>query len=429
MNKEQRNRLEEECLHYLWDCHEAPEEFAKRVASEPELAKLLEAMRIESQLMTDAASAPAPALNLQPPVIDRAGRTQRPLRFFGRGRKIAAAILFVLFVLAPCLAWAWTGHKTKSLEQDSLRLVVSAPRGVPDGSPASVHVDTWNLAGGSVAAQVDWEAFDADGRTLAQGTQASEGAFDVQIPANLPGLRLVRVKATHAGNERQAEVSLSPDSEAPLVHLSTDKPIYRPGETVFARFVVLNRLSLEPTEGHCHVRIVDAKGSAVVDQVLQLDRGTGGFSWPIPPDLRGGEFEFELRDAKNEFAAESLGFLVRRFESPTLATTIELDRETYSPGESGSATVQVARVTGGVPAGAQVDGSLIVDGASVWSETKTLDVGGTALFEFAIPSVVERGEGRFTCRISDGSVVETQIEPFVIPTGRVEVAFYPEGGW
>ena len=424
MNPEQRNRLEEECLHYLWDCHESPEEFEARLAAQPELAALLEEARAKADVLAQAATAPAPELHLRAPST----KPQFVPRFFGRGRLIAASIIIALFVLAPCAMWGLNAVRVDNLENNSLRLVVSSPSGVPDGTPASVHVDTWDLGGGTLAAQIDWEAFDADGKSLASGSRESAGSFDLSIPANLPGLRRVQVTASHAGFVRQAEVQLAPNSEAPLAHLTTDKPIYRPGEPVYARVVLLDRLSLEPIEGHCRLRILDAKDAPVANQVAQLEKGTGSLIWNIPEAIRGGEYRLELRDSKDEFAAESLKFIVRRFQAPTLAKKIKLDRQSYAPGTSGRADVLVERITGGVPQGAEVVGTLLVDGDQVWSETRRLDAGGAAQFAFSIPSVVERGEGRFVCRVSDGSVIETQIETFVIPTGILEVQFYPEGG-
>lgn len=424
MNAEQRNRLEEECLHYLWDCHEAPEEFEARLAFEPELAALLEETRAKADLLTQAASAPAPKLDLRAP-------TNAPPfapRFLGRGTLIAASILFALFVLAPCAIWGMHAKQLSDLQSHSLRLVVSAPRGVPDGTPASVHVDTWDLAGGTLAAQIDWEAFDADGKSLASGTQASTGSFDLSIPANLQGLRRVQVRAQHEGRVQEADVLLAPNSEAPLAHLTTDKPIYRPGEPVYVRVVLLDRLSLEPIGGSCRLRITDSKDAPVLTEVARLEDGTGSFVWAIPETARGGEYRVELRDSKDEFAAESLKFIVRRFQAPTLAKRLRLDRESYSPGESGHADLIVERITGGPVRGAEVTGALLVDGDEVWSETRRLDAGGAAQFTFTIPSVVERGEGRFTCRVDDGGVIETALEAFVISTGKLIIDFYPEGG-
>lgn len=427
MNDQQRAQLDEECLHYLWECHEDPADFEVRLQSDSALAERLEAMRAQTDLLTEAANSAEPIPQFDPPREETPTPIYRA-KFFGRFQRIAAALLFFVFILAPCGVWAVSQWRVQNVERDSLRLVVSAPRGVPDGTSAKVHVDTWNLAGNSLAAQIDWEAFDADGRSLAQGSTESLGSFDLEVPANLPGLRRIEVRAQRDGLTRQAEIQLAPDSEAPLIHLTTDKPVYRPGERLLVRLVVLDRLQLEPTEGRCLVRIVDGKNAIVYEGYPTLEQGVGDVMWMIPPGQRGGEYRIEVRDSKNEFAVESLDVLIRRFQAPVLKKSIDLDRETYAPGDEGSALVRVERVTGGALAGASAVGTVLVDGESVWTETKTLDGSGSATFAFSIPSVVERGEGRFTCRISDGSVVETELETFVVPTGRFDVHFYPEGG-
>ena len=63
----------------------------------------------------------------------------------------------------------------------------------------------------------------------------------------------------------------------------------------------------------------------------------------------------------DQFAAESYPVLVRRYQPPRLAKQIDLDRETYAPGEEGVARVQVDRVEGGAAAGAPLKASLVVD--------------------------------------------------------------------
>jgi hypothetical protein len=135
-----------------------------------------------------------------------------------------------------------------------------------------------------------------------------------------------------------------------------------------------------------------------------------------------------LRDAKDAFTFERLKFLVQRFEPPRLAKRIELDRKSYAPGESGSAELNVRRVEGGAASNANVEASLIVDGVSVWTGRGVLDAEGRAIYRFDVPKAVERGEARFVASIQDGGVVETAFKPFVVPTGKLTVHLYPEGG-
>jgi hypothetical protein len=42
-----------------------------------------------------------------------------------------------------------------------------------------------------------------------------------------------------------------------------------------------------------------------------------------------------------------------------------------------------------------------------------------------VPSNVEKGAARFVATITDGGVVEAEVKPFVVPTGKVLVAASP----
>jgi len=250
----------------------------------------------------------------------------------------------------------------------------------------------------------------------------------VDLPANLAGLRRVEIEAQRGDVIRTASLELAPGREAPMAHLSSDKPAYRPGETAYLRAVVLDRLSLAARDGTCRLRVVDPKGAAVESWYETLEDGVAARAWVVPQDAAGGEYRFEIRDAGDEFQVESLPLLVRRYQAPRLAKRVDLDRETYAPGANGVAELSVERVEGGVPVGAAVEATLVIDGAEVWREAGTLDRNGSALFSFRVPLAVERGEARFVARVTDGGVVETAVEPFVVPTGTLTAHLYPEGG-
>ena len=192
--------------------------------------------------------------------------------------------------------------------------------------------------------------------------------------------------------------------------------------------MLLDRLSLTPREGRYRLQVLDPKDVEVADLSAQAQDGVVAGSWTVPEDAAGGGYAFVLRDGQDRFTVERLEFLVRRYQPPRLAKTVELDRETYAPGSLGSAEVRVERVEGGVPAGAEVDAELVLDGERVWSAGGVLDGEGRAVFQFGVPAQVERGEARFVARVTDGGVVESAVETFVVPTGAVEAEFYPEGG-
>ncbi len=422
MKHEECERMRDELLEYVYGCHVDPARIERALAADPELARLLEEVRRTALVLDEAARDERVRFQPRLPGSEPTFRTRG-----GVALRRAAAVLGVA-LLGP---WIWYGVNEAILANaraDELRLVVSAPRSVSDGAGARVHVETWDGSASTVPAEISWAAFDASGKQLWKGSERCEGARDIDLPPHIEGVRRVSVSARRGASTRQLELEFDPGASAPLVHLACDKPLYRPGERVYWRAVLLERIALEPLDSSCRMRIVDARGTPLQDWIATPETGTASGAWTIPEEAAGGEYALELRDGSDAFAVERLAFLVRAFQPPQLEKKIDLDRKTYAPGATGVAEVRVGRVGGGVPVGASVDGSLVLDGAVVWSETGRLDAQGGALFRFQVPLEVERGEARFLARVVDGGVVETEVEPFVVPTGKLAVSFYPEGG-
>jgi alpha-2-macroglobulin-like protein len=421
MKKHERESWRERLLEHLFGCSEDPAEVERALEKDPELRELLEEVRGTADLLKGAVREEVPGLVLEPPVARTRRRFWTPLR-------IAAAIVVALGLGVTSGWWGISELGVRSVRSETLRLVVTGTESIPDGAPVGLRVETWDYDGAAQPALVKWAAYDSEGTLLESAEEESNGAIDLAFAPRLTGLRRVEVNASRADIQRTAVFELSPEKANPLAHLSIDKPAYRPGETVWLRALLLRRLSLQPFQGFCNLRIVDPKGAPVHQVTPPLEEGVAALSWMIPESAAGGMYALELRDGGDEFTAERLEFLVRRYQPPRLAKKVTLDRETYAPGEEGSVEIEVLRVEGGIPAGAMVRGALVIDGEEVWKETAVLDGDGVAIFRFRIPEMVERGDARFAARVTDGGVVETKVEPFVIPVGGVEVAFFPEGG-
>ncbi len=419
-NDDARERLRAELLELFYDCHEDPEPLLERIATEPEVAALFEEVRAEAEILGEAARDDVLPLALEVP----GGR-----RRSWRGRlAIAAAAVLVLVPLAPWLASQWSGWCARALERSTLRVVVSGPASTADAAPTSFRVETWGADGAPRKADVEWHVRTGDGASLQRGEAIADGALDLRVsPVVAPGATL-EVTARADGDERTTTLPLGAQVRSPLAHLTVDKPVYRPGETARLRAVLLDRLTLAPIDERVRLRVVDALGNPVTTIVERSEDGVVASALEIADDAAGGEWAFELRDANDRFTVERRRFQVRLFQAPKLKTTLVLDRETYAPGETGSAALSVERLAGGAAAGAAATAMLVVDGETVETDDLVLDAAGEATVSFTVPQTVARGEARLVARIADRGVVETTLEPFVVPTGRVDVAFFPEGG-
>lgn len=418
--------LKQELLELYFDCHPEPEPLRQRLAADPDLQRMYAEIEAVGGVLQEAAREAAPDLDLQTQRIHKPRWTGiRP------GRWIAAAAAAVLLVLGG--NWAWAAWGLSKVRSESLRLLVSAPPSLPDGSPLRFAVETKNFDRENLIAQVDWRIYDESNELLAESTSLCTGELDVQVPGNLQKPRRLEIVATVPATGAQQRVvhSLQPAQAAPLVHLSSDKPAYRPGETVRLRAACLDRVTLEGMElGALYCRITDGKDSEVQKTGLAVSKGTAAHLWQVPTHAMGGIYHFEIRDRKNDITLERLPFLVRNFQAPKLRKKVDLDRETYAPGSQGKAVVELQRLEqqDRPAAGAKVYASLIVDGEETWKQEGEADAEGLCRFDFAVPDRVEKGSARFVARVVDGGQTETILEPFVIPTDKIEALFSPEGG-
>ena len=215
-----------------------------------------------------------------------------------------------------------------------------------------------------------------------------------------------------------------------LTSISTDKPIYRGGERVYVRGVVLNAFRHTPVQEwtQAHVEIRGPRGDVVTSGASQAQDGTWSFAWDVPPGQPGGEYTIKASYPQNVQAPAERKFDVRAFRAPRLKTQITFLRDGYGPGDTVTATVEVTRAEGGIPSGAQVTATARVDEVEVARVPSTVDSRGLCTVTFKLPQQIERGEGALAFAIQDGGVVETASKTIPILLQTVDLAFYPEGG-
>ncbi len=217
-----------------------------------------------------------------------------------------------------------------------------------------------------------------------------------------------------------------------LAYLSTDKPIYRAGETVYFRGVLLDAktnipASFENRPPQVSLVLKGPKGDIVARLTSTAVANTSGLSWTVPAGQAGGEYTATL--TANGCAPAERKFDIRAYNPPRLKTQIEFVRKGYGPGDTVQGVVNVKRAEGGIPAGAKVTAIARVDGAEVARlENLAVDAQGNCAAEFKLPPAIEVGDGTLAFRIEDGGVIETASKTIPILAQNLDIAFYPEGG-
>jgi len=241
--------------------------------------------------------------------------------------------------------------------------------------------------------------------------------------------------AEAVGGDAKASRAASGDlggAERYLTRVSTDKPMYRPGETAYVRGVILSASDNKPLpkngRANALVEIKGPKGDTVASGWVNCQDSVLGFSWKVPEGQAGGEHVAKVSFPAQGYAPAERKFDVRSYRAPRLKTQIEFLRDGYGPGDRAGATLHVERAEGGYPADARVTATARIDGREVYRGRTRVDARGDCAVWFDLPEEIARGDGTLALTVEDGGVVETATKTIPILLQTVDLKIYPEGG-
>ncbi|MEZ0265307.1 MAG: MG2 domain-containing protein, partial [Phycisphaerae bacterium] len=132
--------------------------------------------------------------------------------------------------------------------------------------------------------------------------------------------------------------------------VSTDKPIYRPGEKVYVRAAILHAATNVPLTQNANpmVEILGPKGDVITSGLTGTENAVAGLAWEIPAGTPGGEYTIKVTHPYTGYTPGVRKFDVRAFRAPRLKSQIVFVRDGYGPGDAVAASVHVDRAEGGV---------------------------------------------------------------------------------
>lgn len=259
---------------------------------------------------------------------------------------------------AMCLAPVAYGESTVSL-------VVVAAKTLYTESPATVSVTAVTIVGqapvvvpvtigliynSSTSVQVFTGSTDSAGRLAAE--------FYVGDVA--PGAYTLEIKADGVDEPLTAPVQIR---KMPIVLIETDKPIYKPGQTIKGRLLVLSN-KLRPQSADVGVEITDGKGVKIFRKELVSNVfGVAPFELPLASELNFGTWKITAE------SGSSSGFIdvrVEKYVLPRFNVDLNMPKDYFIVDEAISGTVEAAYFFGKT-----VDGSVRVRAeryVGVWEE-------------------------------------------------------------
>jgi hypothetical protein len=350
----------------------------------------------------------------------------------------------------------------KRMADQQLQVSVIGPEVLQAGAENDYTINTRNLQNEALTAELSASVVDQDGKVFFELKNAPTlGSYRLHLPADLPatpGKNLsLDVMARRDGEPtRQLHRKIPLAAPVYLTHLATDKPMYRPGETVHFRSLTLERFSLKPVQDELRLqftitgpqgeeimkqlgssRLRKADGSTVTMTDGKPVAGIGAGEFLIPPTIAGGEFTLKVREANNRFPEQERKFIVNNFANPRLNKELDFTRKSYGPGQEVVAACSATYAEGGPVANRPVIASMFIDGKPFGPDGKQgatplllqTDALGKVSVRFKLPAVIDRGQASLSVQFNDGGSVEPLIRTVPIALKKLMVDFFPEGGY
>jgi uncharacterized protein YfaS (alpha-2-macroglobulin family) len=323
------------------------------------------------------------------------------------------------------------------------------------GGPAAVRVivtDSKNeVIAGPSSLRIELSPSNQRARVLFSGPLNRRGTTEAQfrLPAGLTGrYPLHYVVDTPLGStEITQQVRL--DDKASIL-LTTEKPIYQPGQVIHARALALDRSNHEATAGHkLTFEVEDPRGNKVFKQSTQTSKfGIASAEFALADEVNLGTYHLraimETPDGNAANRAE-LALNVEKYVLPKFKVAVDFTgkdqkaKHGYRPGDHVTGTVRANYFFGKPVDRAELTikassmDVAVVEVASVQAKT---DADGTYHFDLTLPKYfaghpLTQGAARvlIEATVKDSAAhAETRGEPITVSESPLLVTAVPEGG-
>jgi len=324
----------------------------ERIKTDPELAKAYGKAQQTAALLQEAARLQTAPIELKPPdsatvgleTFPRSPRKRGPhaqTRARGSSKRhapppwnrVATWITWAAAAsLLLCSLTSYWYHRGQlaDISAEHLRLTVTGPARVRPGVASQYAVITSAVTGDPVSAQIEFTLSSPDGQQLLMGHKEQtdeDGFLLVTIPAEAPippGAEL-KIVATYNDKVEQIATQLVVEPLGELAQLTTDKPVYQPGETIRYRAVILSQLGLTPNLPHpVHFEILDSQGAVVAASPIDVEprQAVASGTFQLPPQATPGVYILVARANDGTWPEQRLPFTVcQKQDTPSLAAS------------------------------------------------------------------------------------------------------------
>ena len=231
-------------------------------------------------------------------------------------------------------------------EGDRYRVRVQAVHPATHRPAANVRIDAKVTLDGdkdSVVKLNDSRMSDANGRVL----------FDFKLPSRYPqfphGAQRSGGELEVTGTRGAVVVQNSSDvlvDQYVRVLISTDKPLYQPGQVIHMRGLLVSPSNQALPNSDAYFKVCDPEGAVLYRTVATTSRfGIASADWNVPENARLGNYRIFVGVDGGE-DQETQDVRISRYELPNFKVNVDLDRKFYLPGQEATVTVRAEYLFG-----------------------------------------------------------------------------------
>jgi hypothetical protein len=291
---------------------------------------------------------------------------------------------------------------------------------------------------------IDLEAPGQKPQPLFTGRLNRSGAVEASIhfPAKLSGKFDLHITADTTAGSTDYIQPITIDDKASIL-LTTEKPLYQPGQTIHVRALALDRVDHKAATGQLTFELEDGRGNKVFKRVTATDDyGIASAEFTLADEVNLGTYH--LRALMGGNTAE-IALNVERYVLPKFKVAIDFTQQNnkpkrdYRPSDHVTGTVHANYFFGKPVDHAELTLKLSTADVEVVEEkpiTGQTDADGAYKFDFKLPAYfagkpLSEGAARalFVATVKDSAAhSETRGEPITVSQSALLVTAVPEGG-
>lgn len=216
------------------------------------------------------------------------------------------------------------------------------------------------------------------------------------------------------------------------VYLHFDKPMYKPGETIWFSAFVRNGVDLKPSDKSeiLYTELIDPKGNVAQKHNLIAKKGKANADFFIDKNAMGGIYKVKAytnwqKNANSFFEKE---IQIQKVVLPRLKMKLEFQRKAYGPGDDVIAKLDLNTLENLPLSDYEFEYVAQLNGKKLLGKKLSTDNTGNAYVKFELPEDLATNDGLLNVMIAFEGKTESISRSIPITLGNIDLSFFPEGG-